>query len=95
MTNSGKELKSIALVFCEYLGIPPLQTNDVREWWIHALGYLDKATIDYLYENFVDAPCWQVKMMKDDLQARKMELKMCQIHDSSREGTGEEERVLC
>ncbi|GIN96118.1 hypothetical protein J6TS1_19880 [Siminovitchia terrae] len=95
MTNSGKELKSITLVFCEYLGIPPIQTNDVREWWIHALGYLDKATIDYLYENYVDAPCWQVKMMKDDLLARKMELEMSEDPFPTRGELEEGEHVLC
>ncbi|GIN93037.1 hypothetical protein J22TS1_40880 [Siminovitchia terrae] len=88
-------MKSITFVFCEYLGIPPLQTNDVREWWIHALGQLDDATIDSLYESFVDAPCWQVKMIKDDLLARKMELEMSEIPISNSEETGEGEHILC
>ncbi|WP_213020435.1 hypothetical protein [Siminovitchia terrae] len=28
-------------------------------------------TNDSLYENFADASCWQVKMMKDDLLAER------------------------
>ncbi|RST58586.1 hypothetical protein D5F11_016255 [Siminovitchia terrae] len=95
MNNLGKELKSITLIFSKYLGIPPLQTTDVREWWIHALGHLDKETIDSLYENFVDAPCWQVKMMKDDLLARKMELEMSEDPFPTHGELEEGERVLC
>jgi len=53
------------------------------------LGQLDKATIVSLYENFVDAPCWQVKMMKNDLLARKMELEMSEIPIAGREELGE------
>lgn len=57
MTSLEKRLISKIYVFCRHLGITPLQTLDIREWWIDALRQMNKETIDILCENFAESSC--------------------------------------